>query len=185
MLGDVCVRSLLPHLSVRSLLTHLSNQSTAVRCVLGDLIVDLPTPALISLKGPTMTTISISITQNKRIYANFMRHDMMIGCLTEQAQTILNRVWAKFGTASNIHYPESWSYCFLSFGSHAAAEAAIDGLNDPERFATYVKQVLQQVKAQLALEIALAPTEANRQKAITFVTVALLLLKIRATWADP
>ncbi|KAJ1412198.1 hypothetical protein B484DRAFT_455419, partial [Ochromonadaceae sp. CCMP2298] len=139
----------------------------------------------------------IDNTQNKRIHVKFMNR--MVGCATEQARMILNRVWTKFGRVVKIHYPESWSYCFLSFGSHGEAEAAMNELNDQGRFTTTAKLVLQQVQAQLALEIISASNnqlllEAASQKIKTFKRVANLLgfpasrfplSAIRASWASP
>ncbi|KAJ1412199.1 hypothetical protein B484DRAFT_455420 [Ochromonadaceae sp. CCMP2298] len=140
---------------------------------------------------------SIDNTQNKRIHVKFTRYNRMLGCATEQAQTILNRVWAKFGTASHIHYPE-WSFCFLSFGSHDEAEAAMHGMNDLERFTAAALEVLKEVAAELQLEMASASNnqqkEATRQKAIKASNVANLLGRhpfnigeviIRASWASP
>jgi hypothetical protein len=140
---------------------------------------------------------SIDNTQHTRIHVKFMNR--MVGCATEQARMILNRVWAKFDRASNIHYPESWSHCFLYYGSHAAAEAAMNELNDQGRFTFHSKQVLLQVQAQLALEVIVAGSnqlllEAASQKILTWKRCANLLgfpnsrfpfAAVRASWASP
>jgi hypothetical protein len=83
------------------------------------------------------------------IHVKFIRRATMFGC-AEYIKTLLTKVWAKFGTASHIHYHEGFS-CFLSFGSRVEAEAALYGLNDPVRFKIAAREVVQQGKISSGL----------------------------------
>ncbi|KAJ1441727.1 hypothetical protein B484DRAFT_442637 [Ochromonadaceae sp. CCMP2298] len=130
-------------------------------------------------------------TQKKCIHVKFTMPDCMLGCAAEQLETILDRVWAQFGTAKT-HYPDT-GCCFLTFGSHGEAQAAINALNDPARFMANAEKVLQQVGSELRPEVAAATTQAGLQNGITFVKVVNILgfdvlptgrVAVTATWAN-
>jgi hypothetical protein len=55
------------------------------------------------------------------------------------------------------------------------AQAAINALNDPERFMASAEKVLRQVGSELRLGVAAATTHSGLQKGITFVKVASIL----------
>ncbi|KAJ1381252.1 hypothetical protein B484DRAFT_460329 [Ochromonadaceae sp. CCMP2298] len=110
----------------------------------------------------------------------------MFECVAEeQVKTILNRVWAKFGRASNIHYHESWGYCFILFGSHDEAQAAMNGLNNSERFTAAAVEVLQQASVQLFLEPGAGPTAHYFNLFGICPAPRVGEVIIRASWAAP
>ena len=66
---------------------------------------------------------------------------------------MVSPVWSAFGKVTDDFYPENLSYCFLSFGSHAEAAAAMEGINNPERLRAAVEQAVQSQTVEATRDI--------------------------------
>eukprot|EP00601_Ochromonadales_sp_CCMP2298_P017661 CAMPEP_0173224326 /NCGR_PEP_ID=MMETSP1142-20121109/4279_1 /TAXON_ID=483371 /ORGANISM="non described non described, Strain CCMP2298" /LENGTH=178 /DNA_ID=CAMNT_0014152585 /DNA_START=89 /DNA_END=623 /DNA_ORIENTATION=- len=118
---------------------------------------------------------------------------MMLGRTKEEVETILNLVWAQFGSPASIFYDPAGSYCFLSFSSHEEAEIVKNGLNDQVRFIRAAVEVLQASTDELLPLVRSQSRRTTSQKTRAFSSLIHLLginpavsegeVILRATWA--
>jgi hypothetical protein len=98
---------------------------------------------------PASRRNSIDNTQNRRIRVGFSRQNMMLGYTKQDVETILNRVWAQFGSPSAISYHPGGGYCFLTFGSHQEANEAMNRLKDQVNFVATAEAQLLNASGEL------------------------------------
>jgi hypothetical protein len=90
---------------------------------------------------------------NVRLHIQFFHS----GCFIfppEQANAykeVLNAIWKKFGMLTDTYYHNEFSYCFVSFSTHAQAEAALTGINNSTNLRSILK-TFDNAQARPAIE---------------------------------
>eukprot|EP01032_Pedospumella_encystans_P010047 gene10047-11775_t len=66
----------------------------------------------------------------------------------EDLMYVLNKVWSKFGSVTNVFYHKVYTYAFVTYSSHAEAKTALHCMRDHSFF----RMVIAEDKADLNVE---------------------------------
>ena len=121
-------------------------------------------------------------SNRKRLHIHIQNGQMTVAVhgFTE-VRRVVRLVWSVFGQVTDHYYPENLSYCFLSFGSHAEAAAAMEGINDPERLRAAVESAIHSQMSAAARDHAKGITESI----FSITTASRGGSRVRASWAAP